>query len=920
MDYRFTLNLPYTNFSMKANLAVNELDILRFWSDLNLYRIQKNRRKIFVLNDGPPYANGNIHIGHAFNKILKDFICKFKMLDGFFISFVPGWDCHGLPIELNVEKFIKKSSDLISDSDFRFLCRKYADDQLNLQKKSFMRLGVNALWHNFYKTMDFEFEASIVKTFKFFVEHNYIYNSVRPVYWCFDCCSALADAELEYLDKQSDSLYIFFEIFDFSSFFDKFYFSKVGFIVWTTTPWTLPFNEAVALNPNSEYVLVAFKDVGYIFDKKLLEFVVKKLNFTRFHVLFTFNSNFFLNMRIIHPFYNKFVKVVLSEHVTSESGTGCVHIAPAYGYDDYKVALKFKLPVKNSVDIHGYFYGEFDDLSNFNVKNVNPFLIDRLKNNNGFLFHEFIVHRYPHCWRHKSPLIFRTTSQWFLNIDSNFLRDKLLDFSINYVNWIPESGKKKIYSMITDRPDWCLSRQRLWGVPIFFFVNKIDGSLHPNTVKILNSIIPLVCKNGTNFWYNSDIFNMFDIDSNIYSRVSDVLDVWYDSGSVYKFILDRFSFLNLPFDLYLEGSDQYRGWFQSSLINSVANYNLPCFKTVLAHGFVLDGFGRKMSKSLNNVISPDDVIASYGADILRLWASSVNYCFDVNISDEILTRVCESYRKIRNTFRFLLANTYDLNKEDFLLNFNKIIYFDKWILMKFLCLRNDILNEFNNYKFYSIYKRIYNFCIDDLGSKYFEVIKDRLYLSKNKSVFRISAQLVLYYILYNLTKLVAPIISFTSEEIWVNMNLTDSKSVYMSDFDIDVNLVFNFNSFNIKDLILFDKLFYLKNSLNKIIEENRINKICGTSLELVLNFYCNVYWFNLLFSLKNDIYLFFLISQFNMFLSNNIISGGFIFILNKSSLIKCDRCWHRNVLFGKLRICFRCICNIYYNGEFRSFF
>ncbi|HIH2763923.1 MAG TPA: class I tRNA ligase family protein, partial [Candidatus Azoamicus sp.] len=435
MDYRCTLNLPETNFSMKANLSLNEVNILKFWENISLYDKKSFSKQIFVLNDGPPYANGDIHIGHAFNKILKDIICKFKKLDGFLISFVPGWDCHGLPIELNVEKLIKKSKFLISDSDFRELCRKYAEEQINIQKNSFIRLGINASWNDFYITMNFEFESSIVKTFKSLLKNKYIYSSVRPVYWCFDCTSALADAELEYLDKESDSIYVFFEIFDFEKFFDKFYFRKIGFIIWTTTPWTLPFNEAIALNSKAEYVLIAYKEVGYIFDKKLLDNVVKKLGFTRIHVLYKFDADFFMSMRIIHPLYNKFVKVVLSEHVSSDSGTGCVHIAPGYGYDDYKVALKFGLPIQNRIDVNGYFYGDVEDFSSLNIKDVNYNIIQKLKDKNNLLLHETVLHRYPHCWRHKSALIFRTTNQWFLSIDNKCLRTKVIDLSRNVVKW-----------------------------------------------------------------------------------------------------------------------------------------------------------------------------------------------------------------------------------------------------------------------------------------------------------------------------------------------------------------------------------------------------------------------------------------------------------------------------------------------------
>lgn len=928
MDYRATLNLPETQFSMKANLNKTELDILKFWVDLDLYKSQKNKKKIFVLNDGPPYSNGDIHIGHAFNKILKDVICKFKLLDGFFVNFIPGWDCHGLPIEINVEKIVKKSGILISDNDFRLLCRKYAEEQIAIQKSSFIRLGINAAWTDFYKTMDFEFESSIVSTFKSLVENKYIYSSVRPVYWCLDCTSALADAELEYLDKQSDSIYVFFELYNFRQFFDKFYFPRIGFIAWTTTPWTLPFNEAIALNPKSEYVLIAYKEIGYILDKNLLDDVVKKLGFSRIHVLFTFDAKFFINIKVIHPFYNKFVKLVLSDHVTNDSGTGCVHIAPAYGYDDYKVALKNDLPIKNKVDITGYFYGDVAEFANCNVKDVNSSIIRIIKGKFNLLLHEVIIHRYPHCWRHKCPLIFRTTNQWFLDIDNDFLRNKIIKISSDSIKWVPDSGKKRLCSMIVDRPDWCLSRQRIWGVPIFLFVNKDDESLHPNTLNILNDVIDIVKYKGTSFWYNEDVFTLFNVDPIFYRKVTDVLDVWYDSGSVYKFILDKFNKIDIPFDLCLEGSDQYRGWFQSSLINSVAVFGVGTFKTIVAHGFVLDGFGRKMSKSLNNVISPNDIVNTYGADVLRLWVVSVNYCFDVNISDEILNRVCESYRKIRNTFRFLLSNVYNFNPEKLLFRYDELLYIDKWILNRFLLFKNEILFEFNEYKFFTVYKKIYNFCVDEFGSKYFEIIKDRLYLTRSYSNFRLSCQSVLFYLLYNFVKLIAPILSFTSEEVWKNIKKIDNESVFMSSFDFDINIFFDTKLFTLYDRLFFDKFFLLKLNVNKIIEEYRKNFNIGTSLELNLNIFCNVYWFDFISMLKDELYLFFLVSNVNVLLKSNenIIDGefyGIFFEVNKSDHLKCERCWHRNIslsFIDNLKICDRCLYNLYYDGEVRRYF
>ncbi len=583
------------------------------------------------------------------------------------------------------------------------------------------------------------------------------------------------------------------------------------------------------------------------------------------------------------------------------------------------------MPIKNKIDINGYFYGDVDVFANCNVKDVNLYIVKYIKEKANLLFHEVIVHRYPHCWRHKTPLIFRTTNQWFLNMDNMALRERIINLSSSSVKWAPDHGKKKIYSMLIDRPDWCLSRQRIWGVPIFLFVCKDSELLHPNSGAILDKIIELVKVKGTAFWYNENVFDLFNVDSNIYNKVTDVLDVWYDSSSVYKFLLDKFDYIKIPFDLCLEGNDQYRGWFQASLINSVANFDMCAFKLVIAHGFVLDGFGRKMSKSLNNVISPHEVINVYGADVLRLWVSSVNYFFDVNISDEILSRISECYRKIRNTFRFLLSNVSCYNFNFSVFEKLNLLYIDKWILNKFILFKNDVLFGFNDYKFHLVYKKIYSFCIDELGCKFFEIVKDRLYLSGLNSFCRLSSYIVIYYMLYNFVKLISPILSFTAEEIWLNMNVVDAKSVYMSSFDIDINIFNNDVKFNVFDMLSCDLLFFLKDDVNKIIEIFRTEYDIGTSLELNLDIFCNSYWFSFLNKFVCDLHLFFLVSGVNIVLLLNghgseFNTTGINYKINKSVFSKCCRCWHRNVnpfFVNELQICARCVYNIYYNEEIR---
>ena len=927
MDYKFTLNLPNTKFSMKGNLPNSEHYILKFWKKINIYNSQDNNAPLFVLNDGPPYANGDIHIGHAFNKILKDIVVKFKMLSGYNVNFIPCWDCHGLPIELNVERMNKDKFNIVSNKEFRRLCQIYAGEQINIQKKSFMRLGLQTDWKNFYKTMDKNFELSIVDSFKKMLHNKYIYSGYRPVYWCFDCSSALAEAEIEYENKSSDSIYVFFKLFDHS--FLNVNLLSVGFVVWTTTPWTLPFNEAVAIKSNINYVLIEFNKIGYIFCKNLLKDICKLLGFKNYNILLQFKGDILLNSVLLHPFYNKKINTINSIHVKDDSGTGCVHIAPGYGYDDYKVACKYNLSVKNGINEKGYFNNNILLFSDLYITIANKKVIKLLQVNSKIFIHNIIFHRYPYCWRHKTFLIFRTTKQWFVKIDHNSLRKKVLDNVLNSITWIPEIGKHKMKSMFNDRPDWCISRQRLWGVPFILFIGK-NGKLHPNTLSILKESLVFIKKYGVNFWYNFDVFKLFSVDKNNYDKSLDVLDVWFDSSAVYKYILDVYKY-KLPLDLCIEGTDQYRGWFQVSLINSIANYSTPPYKTIVTHGFILDKFGKKMSKSLNNVISPNDVVNKYGADILRLWVSSVNYQCDVNISKEILLRVSEAYRKIRNTFRFLLSNLYDFNPKFFLCKKLDLLDIDKWILSRFLMLNRNILNDYDNYNFNLVYRNIYDFCVDDLGSKYLDLIKDRLYTARANSFLRRSSQFILFYISYNLVKLISPILSFTAEEVWSYLPIKDIDSVFLSKFNIKFIISKQFTLFSIYRSILWDKVFILRVYLNKLIEEYRKKNIFGTSLDVELNMYCNIYWYDLLSNVKSELHLFFLVSKVNLFLifktDNNFLRTdicGIFLNLKKVLYIKCERCWHRAIKIienkiSSIDICNRCILNLYYNEEIRFF-
>jgi isoleucyl-tRNA synthetase len=917
MNYKNTLNLPITSFSMKADLKNKEVNILTYWNNINIYNNQNIKKKIFTIIDGPPYANGNIHIGHAFNKIIKDIIFKFKNLSGYHVKFIPGWDCHGLPIELNVEKSLKNR--IINNIDFRNLCKDYALKQINIQKISFIRLGIISGWNDHYTTMNKFFEANIIETFKSLIINNYIYKGLKPIYWCFDCSSALADAEIEYFNKKSDSIYVAFKFVNSINLLDNN--NNIYFLVWTTTPWTLPFNQAIAINITSNYVLLKYNKKFYIFNLNLFDDLSKKFKFKKHNIIKYFKGNIFENCNVKHPFIDKTVRIVFSEHVKSDSGTGCVHIAPAYGYDDYNIAKKYNLEIQNNIDDKGYVYSTLDSFNGKNINEINSYIIYLSKKYGNLLLSENINHRYPHCWRHKTPVIFRTTNQWFLNVSNKELKNQCLKIS-KKIDWIPNFGEKKIISMLVNRPDWCLSRQRTWGVPIMLFYNKYNYEIHPNSINILNEIITKVKTHGTDFWYNNDIFSLFNIDTKIYDKCDDVLDVWYDSSSVYKFFIDKYGIENFPFDICVEGNDQYRGWFQVSILNSVTNFNINPFKKIIAHGFVLDSLGRKMSKSLNNVIDPLDIVKEFGADILRLWVASNNYCFDVNISQEILNRICDSYRKIRNTFRFLLSNVE--NNLEFIKDKNMILL-DRWILNKFMILKNYVIHDYNIYKFFYIYKRVYNF-LDDIGYQYLEIIKDRIYTYNKLNFDSQSAQSVSYYILYNLIKIMSPILSFTSEEIWEKLPIKEKKSIFFSTFNLCLPVVTGDIFITIKELILVDKLFILKSYLNKIIELFRHKNSIKSSLDIEIFIYCNLYWFNLLKKLEFELKFFFIISNFKLFRLEKkydndykLVNGIFVKI-NISNILRCERCWNKNIVSKYLSICERCLNNIYYTTNNKLFF
>ena len=764
-DYKNTLNLPATDFPMKANLANREGSFLKDWQDKDIHQQIRQKFKgkpLFVLHDGPPYANGDIHIGHAVNKVLKDVIVKSKTLSGYDAPYVPGWDCHGLPIEHMVEKKKGKVGHKISADEFRAACREYADKQIEKQKVDFKRLGIFGDWDNPYLTKNFKYEADIVRALGKIVKNGHLTKGFKPVHWCTECSSALAEAEVEYKDKGSDTVDVAFNVI--GDFFEND--KPVALIIWTTTPWTLPANEAVSLHPDLDYALV---DVGkslYILSDDLLESSLERYGVKDFKKLSkTYKGSELEGLMLQHPFYDKQVPVILGEHVTTETGTGAVHTAPAHGQDDYVVGLQYNLPVDCPVDGRGVFIDSTEGVAGEFIFKANATIIGLLESHGTLVKHEPITHSYPHCWRHKTPVIFRATPQWFVSMTKKNLRDKVNDEILN-VKWIPNWGQKRIELMVGNRPDWCISRQRYWGSPITLFINKNTGELHPDTEKLFEVVAKKIELEGIEAWFKLQVEDVLGSEAKDYEKTTDTLDVWFDSGVSHYAVLKASSYLSDVADMYLEGSDQHRGWFQSSLLTSCAINERAPYKQVLTHGFTVDQNGHKMSKSLGNVIPPQKVVNSLGADILRLWIGSTDYSGEMTVSDEILNRSADSYRRIRNTMRFMLANMQGFDPKNDLVDMNDMLVLDRWIVSKTHDLQQQVINEYDNYNFHFVMKAILNFCTNDLGGFYLDVIKDRQYTTQTDSLARRSAQSALFHISHAMVRWLSPILSFTSEEIW----------------------------------------------------------------------------------------------------------------------------------------------------------
>lgn len=936
-EYKNTLNLPKTEFQMKADLAKREPAILEKWQQMDIYqklREQGQGRKSFVLHDGPPYANGPIHLGTAVNKILKDIVVKSKSLSGFDASFVPGWDCHGLPIELRVEKKLGKPGQKINAAQFRQACREFASTQIDIQCEAFKRLGVNADWQHPYLTMDFKFEANILRALGKIIQQGHLERGYKPVHWCLDCGSALAEAEVEYIDKMSPAIDVLFRIANNEEFAKRLgiqinQLNAAGILIWTTTPWTLPANEAVALNPAVEYALASSAHGQWLIAKPLLETVMHRYGISEYSILSIVQGEKLELLELQHPFYERLVPVILGDHVTVDSGTGAVHTAPAHGQDDYLISKRYSLPVNSPVGGNGCFTPQTPIFAGMHVSKVNDAVIEELKKQNNLIHFEKINHSYPHCWRHKTALIFRATPQWFISMDKKGLRQAALA-AIEKVKWIPDWGKARIASMIENRPDWCISRQRTWGVPLALFVHQETGELHPDTIMLIEKVAQRMEVEGIDAWYNIPAEELLGERAKEYQKCLDTLDVWFDSGVTHDCLLDKFPGLHYPADLYLEGSDQHRGWFNSSLLTAIAIRQQAPYQMVLTHGYVIDLEGRKMSKSIGNVINPVDVVKTLGADVLRLWVASIDYRTEIHASHEIFTRTSETYRRLRNTARFLLANLHDFDPALHLVAANNMLALDCWAVDRARLVQEEVLEAYEGYQFHFIYQKLHQFCAIDMGSFYLDIIKDRQYTIPANHNARRSAQTAMYHIIHAMVRWLTPILTFTAEEIWQYIpgnSAQKNNSVLLNTWYTELAFLPASSTMNQS---YWESIRRLRDCVNKEIEEKRNQGLLGSALEAEVEIYCNGDLETQLKALGNELRFVLITSRADVLPLVNKPDNAVVTEIANVALVvrptgeaKCERCWHRLPSVGMHAehpgLCERCVCNIEAAGEIRKY-
>jgi len=899
MNYKETLNLPKTDFPMKADLPKREPGILGFWAEKDVYgRIRKKfaGKPKYILHDGPPYANGDIHIGHALNKTLKDMIVKYKTMRGFDSPYVPGWDCHGLPVEHALFKELKISKGQISQLEFREKAADYALKFVGTQKEQFKRLGIFGDWDDPYLTLNPGYVAGIIRAFGKLVEGGYIYKGVKPVNWCVRCETALAEAEVEYADHTSPSVFVRFKLED-----TKIKGDKNFLIIWTTTPWTLVANVAVAVHPDLDYVTVEAKGEHYILAKDLLESVAAKADLKGYKVLSTVKGSQLEGLTYKHPFIERTGKVVLADYVSNEEGAGCVHTAPGHGMEDYLTGQKYGLSTLMPVDERGLFDKTAGEFAGMHVFKANDAIIERLRKDGALLYAGSVAHSYPHCWRCKEPVIFRATVQWFMKVDHNGLRNKALD-DIKRVKWVPSIGENRISAMVESRPDWCLSRQRYWGVPIpaFYCESCKKPVLDP---KLINHIADLMEKEGSNVWFSKEAGELIpagfacpECKGKKFRKEEDILDVWFDSGVSHQTVLRKRKELAFPADLYLEGSDQHRGWFQSALLTSMPIEHRPPFGSVLTHGFVVDGEGRKMSKSLGNVISPQDVIKTHGADVLRMWVASCDYYEDIRISKEILERTSEAYRKIRNTARFILGNLFDFDPARDRLAHGDLLEIDKWAVSKAFSLAGEMGSYYDAFEFHKVFRALYGFCTVELSSFYLDVSKDRLYTYAPNSKERRSCQTAIYEIVMVLAKSLAPIAPFTADEIWQKLKRDDPEISVHASLWPEARQGYIDKSLEEK----WEKIFVLRPYIMKAIEDKRIKGLIGDSMEASVTLYIkDAGKYRFLHDFAKELAGVFVLSDLKLEDVSGAPPGkdgsfeieGLGIYVEKAAGAKCERCW-----------------------------
>ena len=922
-DYNDTLNLPKTEFPMRAALPKREPEMLTQWENEDLYEqlMKKNNEKpLYVLHDGPPYANGDIHLGHALNKILKDFVVRYKNMSGFKAPFVPGWDTHGLPTELKARKKagVEKAKSM-TDIELRRICRDFVLSYIDDQRKQFKRLGVLGEWENPYITLQKEFEAVQIETFAKMACDGHIYRGLKPVYWCPDCETALAEAEIEYSEDPCYSIYVKFAVKD-----DLGKLSKMGvdlgktyFVIWTTTTWTLPGNVAICVGPKFEYSVVECDGEYYVMASELYDKAMKAAGKENYRVLGSLLGSELEYMTTKHPFLDRESVVIVGDHVTLESGTGCVHTAPGHGVEDFEVCKNYKdIPIIVPVDSHGVLTDEAGEFKGLKTSDANKPIADHLKETGNLFAVQKIIHQYPHCWRCKEPILFRATEQWFCSIDS--FKEAALE-AIKGVNWIPKWGEDRISAMVRDRKDWCISRQRKWGVPIPIFFCKDCGE--PLIDKnVMFTIADIFRKEGSDAWFIKSVEELLPVgtkcskcSSTHFEKEKDIMDVWFDSGVSHEAVCEKRDYLSSPADLYLEGADQYRGWFQSSLLTSVAMGKGAPYKNVVTHGWVVDGEGHKQSKSLGNGIAPDEVIKKYGADILRLWVASSDYHSDIRISEDILKQLSESYRKIRNTARFIISNLNDFSPDTDMIDLNEIEPIDKWALCMVRELSEKSINAYEKFEFHQVYHGIHNFCVVDMSNFYLDVLKDRLYVEKNNSHTRRAAQTAMFIILDTMTRIIAPILAYTSEEIWSFMphgKDCDNSHVIFNDIRKNCDVMCD-DEFKQR----WNKLHLIRENVSKVLELARKEKLIGSSLEASVELHCTSELYDFMQSTKEDLGHILITSEVDIINGNDgeiqcETLPNLSITVKRAKGQKCQRCWNYSETVGMNEkypdVCARC--------------